>query len=83
MEDVFIPMRVIEIITDVYSYAKEETDWVRIKNEILCYASEDERCLFSRRHPVTKKQRTNDFERKLMKLWTILGGRVEDSAQDP
>ena len=60
-------MRAIEYI---HSYAPNIKEWLVLKKELLKTLNSDERTLFSVRDPITKRQRTNDLERLLAKLWT-------------
>ncbi len=67
--------RVDEALAFVYGYASHVDDWVTIKKELLKALNSELRMLFSTRDPVTKKQRTNDFERSLIARWTEMSGR--------
>jgi hypothetical protein len=60
----------ISAIEEVFQYASHINDWVSIKKEILKIIPVEERELFSTRDPKTKKQRTNDLERKLAQFWS-------------
>ena len=59
----------------VHGYAGDIDDWLVIKKELLRSLSPDTRTLFSTRDPVTKKQRTNDFERQVAERWSEMTGR--------
>lgn len=59
----------------VHSYAGHVDDWLVIKKELLKALPPAERTLFSTRDPVTKKQRTNDFERRVAARWSEMTGR--------
>lgn len=59
----------------VHSYAGHVDDWLVIKKELLKALHPDDRTLFSTRDPVTKKQRTNDFERQVAERWSEMSGR--------
>jgi len=65
---------VIDALNFVYSYASHVDDWLTIKKELLKALPSDERTAFSTRDPITKKQRTNDFELQLVKRWSDLTG---------
>jgi hypothetical protein len=54
----------------VHSYAPDITEWIVLKKELLKTLSSEERSLFSIRDPITKKQRTNELEKLIAKLWT-------------
>jgi len=64
------------VLLDVYVYMGSYDDWLTIKNEMLLYLPSGIRHMFSTRDPITKKQRTNDFERALAKRWSVLTGRA-------
>lgn len=59
----------------VHSYAGHVDDWLVIKKELLKALHPDDRTAFSTRDPVTKKQRTNDFERQVAARWSEMTGR--------
>lgn len=67
--------RILEALNHVYSYADGVDDWITIKKELLKILIAKDRTLFSTRHPITKKQQTNDFERSVAKRWSVLTGR--------
>ena len=73
---VYISSKVNEAIDFVHTYAGHVDDWIVIKKEILKTLPSEDRSLFSLRHPITKKQRTNDFERIVMRRWEELTGRT-------
>jgi gamma-glutamyl phosphate reductase len=76
--------RIVEALAFVHSYAGHIDDWLVIKKELLKALPPQLRSLFSLRDPVTKKQRTNAFERELAESWSELTGRkvlfTEDGA---
>ena len=59
----------------VFKYASNIDDWLTIKKEMLKFLNSNARMLFSKRHPLTKKQRTNNFERTLATKWGKMTGR--------
>lgn len=65
-----IPMPVRNAINVVYSYAGPMSDWTDIKREVVKNTPSKFRSLFSLRNPVTKKQRINNFELEVIKLWS-------------
>lgn len=67
--------KVVEALTFVYGYAADVDDWLVIKKELLKALPSEERTQFSTRDPVTKKQRTNDFERLVAERWSEMSGR--------
>ena len=71
-----IDPKIIEMLEFVFSYAGHIDDFLIIKKELLSILNSDMRRLFSTRHPLTKKQQTNDFERELAKRWEQMSGRT-------
>jgi hypothetical protein len=67
--------RIAEALAFVHSYAGHVDDWLVIKKELLKALHPDDRALFSTRDPVTKRQRTNDFERLVAARWSEMSGR--------
>jgi hypothetical protein len=70
----------------VYEYTGAISTWIVLKKEILRTLPPYFRTLFSTRDPMTKKQRINEFERKLAATWSELAGcdvvfTVDDEAQ--
>lgn len=59
----------------VHSYAGHIDNWLVIKKELLKALPPAERTRFSTRDPVTKQQRTNDFERAVAAQWSEMTGR--------
>lgn len=59
----------------VHGYAGGCDDWLTIKKEIIKELPWELMKLFSKRDPITKKQRINDFERDLADRWSKLTGR--------
>lgn len=69
--------RAIDVaLHDVHCYAGNVDDWIIVKKELLKNLPAGIRHVFSTRDPLTKKQRTNDFERELAKRWSVLTGRA-------
>lgn len=50
-------------------------DWLTLKKVLVNACPPSVRGKFSRRHPITKKQMTNDFEREVAMRWSELIGR--------
>ena len=73
MED--LSERIHEALSEVHAYAGHVDDWITIKKEILKSLPPQERRAFSTRHPITKKQSMNEFERKVANQWEELTGR--------
>lgn len=67
--------KVIQALDYVFSYASDVDDFLVIKKEMLKVLPPDERSAFSNRHPLTKRQQTNDFERQLAARWSEMSGR--------
>ena len=59
----------MEALQEVFVYASHVDEWLVIKKEMLKILPAPERKHFSTRHPITKRQMTNDFERELAKKW--------------
>lgn len=68
--------KIVEALSFVYAYANHVDDWIVIKKELLKAMAPEERKLFSTRDPVTKAQRTNDFEYELAHRWSVMTGRL-------
>ena len=66
---------VVKMMIEVMEYASDVEDWITIKKELVKHVRWQLRTLFSRRHPLTKKQQTNEFEYEVMKKWVELGGK--------
>jgi hypothetical protein len=62
--------RIVQAIDHIFTYASHIDDWIVIKKELMKCLSPSEKILLSTRHPITKKQRTNDLERLLAKFWS-------------
>jgi len=75
MQNINDDTKIIEALNFVFSYAGHVDEWLTIKKELLKALPSKERMAFSTRDPITKKQRTNDFELKLAKCWFDLSGR--------
>lgn len=65
----------VDAVKFVYTYAGHIDDWVTIKKELLKNLPSDARQTFSTRHPITKKQSMNDFEKQIATLWSELTKR--------
>lgn len=66
---------ILSALDFVHSYAGHIDDWLVVKKELLKALPPEERTAFSTRDPVTKKQRTNDFERLVAARWSEMTGR--------
>jgi hypothetical protein len=53
----------------------ETDDWLVLKKALVLISPPSMRGKFSRRHPISKKQMTNDFEREIAARWSELTGR--------
>ena len=62
------------LLMDVNKYVDTD-DWLVLKRELVKICPPSIRGKFSRRHPITKKQMTNDFERSLATRWSEIIGR--------
>lgn len=51
------------------------TDWLLIKRELINAFSSEDRNLFSKRHPGTKKQLVNEFDLSVMDYWEEITGK--------
>ncbi len=70
-----IPDKLKQRIEYVADYIGTETnDWLLIKPHLIRAFSSDTRKLFSLRHPCTKKQIPNNFDRMVMEFWKELTG---------
>lgn len=67
--------KVVEALEFIHAYAGHVDDWLIIKKELMKTLHPNERQLFSKRHPITKKQQTNDFERQVAESWSKMTGR--------
>jgi hypothetical protein len=70
-----ISPKIKDAVDFVFTYASHIDDWLVVKKELLKILPSGERTQFSLRHPITKKQRTNDLEREIAKYWSELTGR--------
>lgn len=70
-----IPEKVEQKLLEVFAYANEVEDWITVKKELVRHLPSPLRSLFSRRHPITKVQQTNEFELEIIKRWSELGGK--------
>lgn len=66
---------ITDALNNVFQYASHVDDWLTIKKELLKMLPSDSRRVFSTRDPLTKRQRTNDYERTLANRWSELTGR--------
>jgi hypothetical protein len=70
-----IPDKLKERINDVADYIGQETnDWLLIKRHLIISFPNEGRRLFSVRHPCTKKQILNAFDKLVMAYWKELTG---------
>ena len=69
-----IPDRIIEQIDFVASYAVDCDDWVTIKKQIMRGIPSQLRKNFSTRDPITKEQRLNQFEQRVITYYRDLTG---------
>lgn len=67
--------KIDDLLKEVYVWAPNEDSWLVIKKQLLSILHANERRVFSTRHPLTKKQRTNKFEREIAQRWSELTGR--------
>lgn len=67
-----VPAEVATALEHVYGYAGPITQWITLKKEILRILHPRFRTLFSTRDPLTKRQRTNEFERRVAEAWSEL-----------
>ena len=63
-----------EKIIEIYSYVGDCDDWVFIKKQMMLSISPKKRSLFSKRHPITKEQQTNQFELDIIKEYKKITG---------
>lgn len=70
-----IDYKIEEAIKEVYTFASDVDDFLTIKKQLLKMLPPNLRTNFSTRHPITKKQQTNEFERLLGSRWSELTGR--------
>jgi len=66
--------RIIEQIHEVASYVGDCDDWVTVKKEIMRGIPSTLRSKFSRRHPITKEQQPNDFDREVINYYREVTG---------
>ena len=69
-----IPERVQQQIREVASYVGDCDDWVTVKKEIMRGIPSALRSKFSRRHPITKEQQPNDFDRQVINYYREITG---------
>lgn len=74
--------RIDAALAFVHGYASHVDDWIVIKKELLKSLPPALRTLFSTRDPITKRQRTNDFEREVARHWSEISGRPVLFKQD-
>lgn len=68
--------RVTDALHEVMKYASHVEDWMIIKKELLKILPPEERKSFSTRDPITKLQRTNQFEDNLIEVWNGLRNKI-------
>ena len=73
---------VIDALVFVYGYASNLDDWIRLKKQLMSLLQPSQRCDFSTRDPITKKQSMNDYERDVAALWSDMTGRPVIFTQD-
>lgn len=69
-----LPPDVEDALRLVQGYAPELKAWIEIKKQLVKNLSPKSRSLFSRRHPITKFQQTNEFELRVASRWEELTG---------
>lgn len=69
-----VDQKVIDALNDLRAYVDTD-DWLTLKRALVNVLPPAVRGKFSRRHPITKKQMTNDFEREVAARWSELTGR--------
>ena len=70
-----LSVEIKEKIKFVADYIGNSTnDWLTIKKQLINNFAGSQRGLFSKRHPRTKKQIVNDFDRLVMDYWYLLTG---------
>jgi hypothetical protein len=77
-----LPLPILDKLRYVARYVGEESDWIRVKKELLSVLAPKNRSLFSRRHKTSKKHFLNDFEKELIKTWKDMTGvelKIEES----
>jgi hypothetical protein len=78
-----IPDNLKEQIDIVIMYVGDSTnDWLRIKKELINSFPGQDRKLFSRRHPLTKKQTPNAFDESVMLYWKSKTGISPEITKD-
>lgn len=70
-----LPLIVKDRVEFVAKYIGTNTDdWLVVKYHCALNLPKTHRSLFSHRHPTTKKQTPNDFDRAVMNYWKELTG---------
>jgi hypothetical protein len=69
-----VPPQIEESLRYVFAYAPDISEWMVLKKELLKCLPAPSRKAFSTRHPVTKEQSLNDFERNVIEYWKGLTG---------
>lgn len=64
-----------QALQEVFTYANHVDEFLIVKKEILKRLPSHERTRFSTRHPISKKQMTNEFEFRLAARWSEVTGR--------
>ena len=70
-----LPHIVLQQIEEVAKYAYDCDDWVTIKKEIMKGCPSKLRGLFSRRHPITKEQVPNEFDKSVIDYFEKVSGQ--------
>ena len=66
--------KLLTALKDVSLFAGDCDDWVTIKKEVMKLLPSRIRSSFSRRHPITKEQQTNNFELELINYYKEITG---------
>ena len=69
-----IPDKIAAQVIEISQYAGDCEDWVKIKKEILKSIPSSLRSLFSRRDPITKEQRPNNFDKLVIEYYKEITG---------
>ena len=74
MSQIKIPDRIVEEIAEIAKYADSCDDWVTIKKEIMKSIPSSLRRNFSTRHPITKEQVPNEFDKAVIEHYRKVTG---------
>lgn len=74
--DIVINDNIMSALKAVFEYASVIDDWIEIKKELLKLLKPIDRQFFSTRHPITKLQQTNEFEKLIAVKWSEMSGRT-------